>query len=136
MIGKEKRMGLFLIISGLIILSFPIIWYISWILNVRFFIFGIDILMLGLGALGLLVFFVGIYSLLPNPRMKGLLFLIIGSFLTGVGLYFTRYLLLNIDIIKSKSSSIYWTHILTIIGILIIIYGIIQIDKKINRNLV
>jgi hypothetical protein len=136
MIEKEKRMRLVLVIIGLIILSFPIIWYISLLLNVRFFIFGSDILMLGLGVLGLLVIFVGIYSLLSNPRMKGLYLLIIGSFLTSVGLYFTRYLLLNINFLISKSYSIYWTIILTIIGILIILYGIIKIRMKINHNLV
>jgi len=70
--------------------------------------------------------------------MKGLLFLITGSIITGVGLYFTRYLLLNIRILKlsGKSSYVYWTNILTIIGILILAYGIRQIVKKINRNLV
>lgn len=136
MLEKENRRGLVLVITGLILLSFSIILYISLILNVRFFIFGIEFLMLGSGALGLLVFFVGIYSLRNTPRMKGLLILMIGLFLTGGGLYFTRYLLLNPNFIISKSSSIYWTIILTIIGILIIEYGIIQIGKKRNRNLV
>ncbi|KKN35105.1 hypothetical protein LCGC14_0787050 [marine sediment metagenome] len=88
-----------------------------------------------LGALGFLYIIVRFYSTLPNPRIKGLFLLIIGLFLTGVGLYFTRYLLLNIDMLKSKSDSIYWTNILTIIGILIIAYGIRQIVKKMNLNL-
>ncbi|KKL85628.1 hypothetical protein LCGC14_1952810 [marine sediment metagenome] len=93
-------------------------------------------LILFLGALGLLYITLRFYSLLPNPRMKGLFLLIIGSVLTSVGLYFTRHLLLNPIIIRSKSYSIYWTNILTIIGLLIIAYGIRQIVKKMNLNLV
>ena len=124
---KENRSGSVLVISGLIMLSIPIIWYISLILNVRFYIFGNEFLMLGFGALGLLVTFFGIYSLLSNPRMKGLLILITGSPLTGVGLYFTIYLFSNPIILKSKSGAIYWTIFLAIIGILVILYGIMRI---------
>ena len=86
MVEKEKRMGLVLVIAGLIMISIPIIWYTLWILNVRIFIFSIEFLMLGAGALGLLVIFVGIYSLISNPRMKGLFLLIIGSIFTSGGL--------------------------------------------------
>jgi len=133
---KENRMGLVKVIIGLILLILAIIWYIALLLDVRICIFSSDILILFLGALGLLFIIIGIHSLLPTPPMKGLLLLIIGLLLTGVGLYFTRYLLLNPKILKSKSDSIYWTNILTIIGILIMTYGIIQIGKKINRKLV
>ncbi len=124
---KENRSGSVLVISGLIMLSIPIIWYISLILNVRFYIFGNEFLMLGLGVLGLLVIFVGIYSLISNPRMKGLFLLILGSIFTAGGLFFTIYLLSNINILKSKSGAIYWTIFLTIVGIIVILYGIMRI---------
>ena len=125
MIQKENRMGLVQVITGLILLIIAFIWYIALLF---------DILILFLGALGLLFIIIGIHSLLPTPPMKGLLLLIIGSILTGIGLYFTRYLLLNPKILKSKSSSIYWTRIMTIIGILIMIYGIIQIRRKVSTR--
>ena len=136
MIEKEKRMGLVLVITGLIISIPAITRIIEWYINLGLSTSSWGILLIPSGALGLLLIIVGIYSLLSNPRMKGLLLLIIGSFLTGVGLYFTRYLLLNPKIIKSKSSSIYWTNILTIIGILINAYGIIRIRKKLDLELV
>jgi len=140
MVEKEKRMGLVLVISGLIMLSIPIIWYISLILNVRFFIFGIEFLMYMSGALGLLVIFVGIYSLISNPRMKGLFLLIMGSIFTSGGLYFTIYLLSNISFLISKSGAIYWTITPIIIGILIFLYGIMRIiiyeyNERLKRKL-
>jgi len=116
-----------LVLIGLILLSFPIIWYISLISNVRFFIFGIEFLMYGSGALGLLVIFVGSYSLISNPRMKGLFLLIIGSIFTSGGLFFTMYLLSNINFLISKAYAIYWTITPIIIGILIILSGITRI---------
>ncbi len=135
---KGKGMGLVLVIIGLILLILAIIWYIALLLNVGFCLVSCDIQILFSGALGLLFIIIGIYTLLPNPRMKGLLLLIIGSFLTGLGLYFTRYLLLNFRILRlsGKSIFVYWTIILTIIGILIIAYGIRQIIKKINPPMV
>ena len=127
MIEKENRRGLVRVFSGLIILSFPIIWYISLVLNVRFYIFGLEFLMLGFGALGLLLIFIGIYSLLSNPRMKGLFLMILGSIFTSVGLYFTIYILSNPIILKSKSYAIYWTITPIIIGVIVILYGIMRI---------
>ena len=137
MVQKENRMGLVQVIIGLVLLILAIIWYIALFIDVKFCIFSCDILILFLGALGLLFIIIGIHSLLPTPPMKGLLLLIIGSILTGVGLYFTRYLLLNFRILKlsGKSSYVYWTNILTIIGILILTYGIIEIKRKISTRI-
>ena len=132
MIQKENRIGLIQVIIGLVLLILAIIWYIALFIDVRFCIFSCDIIILFLGALGLLFIIVGIHSLLPTPLMKGLLLLIIGSLLTDVGLYFTRYLLLNIRnlILSGKSIFVYWTISMTIVGILILIYGIIEIRRK------
>ncbi|KKM05648.1 hypothetical protein LCGC14_1751960 [marine sediment metagenome] len=137
MVQKENRMGLVQVIIGLVLLILAIIWYIALFIDVKFCIFSCDILILFLGALGLLFIIIGIHSLLPTPPMKGLLLLIIGSILTGVGLYFTRYLLLNFRILKlsGKSSYVYWTNILTIIGILILTYGIIEIKRKVSTRI-
>jgi len=138
MVQKENRMGLVQVIIGLVLLILAIIWYIALFIDVKFCIFSCDILILFLGALGLLFIIIGIHSLLPTPPMKGLLLLIIGSILTGVGLYFTRYLLLNFRILKlsGKSSYVYWTNILTIIGILILTYGIIEIKRKVSTRII
>ena len=129
---KENRTGLVEVIIGLVLLILTIIWYIALFIDVRFCIFSCDILILFLGALGLLFIIIGLHSLLPTPLMKGLLLLIIGSLLTGVGLFFTRYLLLNfrILILSGKSIFVYWTISMTIIGTLIMTYGIIEIRRK------
>ncbi|KKM71770.1 hypothetical protein LCGC14_1427290 [marine sediment metagenome] len=47
--------------------------------------------MLGIDALGLILIFDDSYSLLSNPRMKGLFLLIIESFLTEE-VYFLLYI--------------------------------------------
>ena len=133
MIEREKRKDFFLFIISLIILILGIIWGIAFFLGVRFFcIVSCESTVLFLGPPALLIF-LGICSLINNPRMKGLLLLITGSPITGVGLYFTIYLLSNPIILKSKSGAIFWTIIPIIIGILIIVYGIRQISKKIKR---
>lgn len=135
MIEWEKRKDFFLSIISSIILILGIIWGIAFFLGVSVCIVSCVFTILFLGLPALLIF-LGICSLINNPRMKGLLILITGSPLIGVGLYFTIFLLSNPIILKSKSGAIYWTIFLMIIGILIIAYGIRQIGKKINRNLV
>ncbi len=137
MVQKENRIGLIQVIIGLVLLILAIIWYMALFIDIGFCIFSCDILILFLGALGLLFIIIGIHSLLPTPLMKGLLILIIGSLLTGVGLFFTRYLLLNFRILKlsGKSIFVYWTIILTIIGILILTYGIIEIKRKVSTRI-
>jgi len=135
-LDKEKKIGLILFIAGLIILISTIIWVIIWSLDIG--IYGLDIVysIIYFSPFGLFVFFIGIYTLLSNPRRKGLLLLIIGSLLTGVGSYYTIGLLLNFKIIETEPELIVITIIPIIIGIIIIIFGIKLIRKKINYNLI
>ncbi len=135
MIERKKRKDFFLFIISLIILILGIIWGITFFLGVSFCIVSCQLTILGLGPPALLIF-LGICTLINNSRMKGLLFLITGLIITGVGSYFTGFLLLNPKILKSKSGAINWTIFLIIIGILIVAYGIKQIIKKINPPMV
>ncbi|KKN10291.1 hypothetical protein LCGC14_1038070 [marine sediment metagenome] len=135
MIERKKRKDFFLFIISLILLILGIIWGITFFLGIGFCIGSCYLTVVFFGPPALLIF-LGICSLINNPRMKGLLFLITGSIITGVALYFTRFLLLNPKLLKSGSEFINLTIFPTIIGILIIAWGIRQIIKKINPPVV
>jgi len=87
-------------------------------------------------AFGLFLLFIGIYTLLSNPRNKGLLLLIIGSLLTIVGSYYTINVFLNFEIFKYEPQIIVYIVIPIIIGITIILFGINLFRMEINHNLV
>ena len=61
---KEKRSGLILFITGLIILLSTIVWAIVWSLDLGIYVLAMGYPVIYFGVLGLFVFFVGIYILL------------------------------------------------------------------------
>jgi len=133
---KKKRSGLILFIIGTIILISAIIWAIIWSLDLGIYVLAMGYPIIYSIAFGLFLFFIGIYSLLSNPRNKGLLLLIIGSLITGVGSYYTINIFLNLEIFKSEPQIIVYVVIPIIIGIIIVIFGIKLIWMEINHNLV
>ena len=133
---KEKRSGLILFITGLIILLSTIVWAIVWSLDLGIYVLAMGYPVIYFGVFWLFVFFVGIYTLFSSPRTKGLLLFIIGSLLTGGGLYYTINILLNWEILKFEPLIIIDVIIPIIIGIIIIIFGIKLIRMKTNCNLV
>ena len=133
---KEKRSGLILFIIGTIILISAIIWAIVWSLDIGIYVLAMGYPIIYSIAFGLFLFFIGIYTLLSNPRNKGLLLLIIGSLLTIVGSYYTINIFLNFEIFKSEPQIIVYVIIPIIMGIIIVIFGIKLIKMEINHNLV
>lgn len=133
---KKKRSGLILFIIGTIILISAIIWAIIWSLDLGIYVLAMGYPIIYSIAFGLFLFFIGIYSLLSNPRNKGLLLLIIGSLITGVGSYYTINIFLNFEIFKSEPLVIVYVVIPIIIGIIIILFGIKLVRMEINHNLV
>ena len=133
---KEKRSGLILFIIGTIILISAIIWAIVWSLDLGIYVLAMGYPIIYSIAFGLFLFFIGIYTLLSNPRNKGLLLLIIGSLLTIVGSYYTINIFLNFEIFKSEPQIIVYVIIPIIMGIIIVIFGIKLIKMEINHNLV
>ena len=129
---KKKRNGLILFIIGTIILIFAIIWAIVWSLDLGIYVLAMGYPIIYSIAFGLFLFFIGIYTLLSNPRNKGLLILIIGSLLTSVGSYYTINIFLNFEIFKFEPQIIAYVVIPIIIGILIILFGIKLVRMKIN----
>ena len=130
---KKKRSGLILFIIGTIILIFSFLWAIVWSLDL-----GIHVLAMGYPiiysiAFGLFIFFIGVYTLLNNPRNKGLLLLILGSVLTSVGSYYTLNIILNFEIFKFEPQIIVYVVIPIIIGIIIILFGIKLVRMKISN---
>jgi len=133
---KEKRSGLILFIIGIIILISAIIWAIIWSFDIGIYVLAMGYPIIYSIAFGLFLFLIGIYTLLSNPRNKGLLLLIIGSLLTSVGSYYTINIFLNFEIFKSEPQIIVYVVIPIIIGIIIVIFGIKLIKMEINHNLV
>ena len=133
---KEKRSGWILFIIGTIILISAIIWAIIWSLDIGIYVLAMGYPIIYSIAFGLFLFLIGIYTLLSNPRNKGLLLLIIGSLLTSVGSYYTINIFLNFEIFKSEPQIIVYVVIPIIIGIIIVIFGIKLVRMEINHNLV
>ena len=133
---KEKRSGLILFIIGIIILISAIIWAIIWSFDIGIYVLAMGYPIIYSIAFGLFLFLIGIYTLLSNPRNKGLLLLIIGSLLTSVGSYYTINIFLNFEIFKSEPQIIVYVVIPIIIGIIIVIFGIKLVRMEINHNLV
>ena len=133
---KKKRSGLILFIIGTIVLIFAFLWAIVWSLDLGIYVLAMGYPIIYSIAFGLFLFFIGIYTLLSNPRNKGLLVLIIGSLLTIVGSYYTINIFLNFEIFKSEPQIIVYVIIPIIIGIIIVIFGIKLIKMEINHNLV
>lgn len=133
---KKKRSGLIIFIIGTIILISAIIWAIVWSLDLGIYVLAMGYPIIYSIAFGLFLFFIGIYTLLSNPRNKGLLLLIIGSLLTIVGSYYTINIFLNFEIFKFEPLIIVYIVIPIIIGIIIVIFGIKLIRMEINHNLV
>ena len=133
---KEKRSGLILFIIGTIILISAIIWAIVWSLDIGIYVLAMGYPIIYSIAFGLFLFFIGVYTLLSNPRNKGLLLLIIGSLLTIVGSYYTINIFLNFEIFKFEPQIIVYVIIPIIMGIIIVIFGIKLIKMEINHNLV
>ncbi len=133
---KEKRSGLILFIIGTIILISAIIWAIFRSLDLGIYVLAMGYPTIYFIAFGLFLFIIGIYTLLSNPRNKGLLLLIIGSLLTSVGSYYTINIFLNFEIFKSEPQIIVYVIIPIIIGIIIILFGIKLVRMEINHNLV
>jgi len=133
---KKKRCGLILFIIGTTILISAIIWAIIWSSDLGIYVLAMGYPIIYSIAFGLFLFFIGIYTLLNNPRNKGLLLLIIGSLLTIVGSYYTINVFLNFEIFKSEPLIIVYVVIPIIIGIIIVIFGIKIVRMEINHNLV
>ena len=133
---KKKRSGLILFIIGTIILISAIIYAIFRSLDLGIYVLAMGYPIIYSIAFGLFLFFIGIYSLLSNPRNKGLLLLIIGSLLTIVGSYYTINIILNFEIFKFEPQIIVYVIIPIIIGIIIVIFGIKLVRMEINHNLV
>ena len=133
---KEKRSGLIIFIIGTIILISAIIWAIVRSLDLGIYVLAMGYPIIYSIAFGLFLFFIGVYTLLSNPRNKGLLLLIIGSLLTIVGSYYTINVFLNFEIFKFEPQIIVYVIIPIIIGIMIVIFGIKLIRMEINYNLV
>ncbi|MBA7479033.1 hypothetical protein ES705_04905 [subsurface metagenome] len=121
---KEKRSGLILFIIGTIILISAIIWAIIRSLDIGIYVLAMGYPIIYSIAFGLFLLIIGIYTLLSNPRNKGLLLLIIGSLLTSVGSYYTINVFLNFEIFKFEPQIIVYVVISIIIGIIIILFGI------------
>ena len=132
---KEKRSGLIIFIIGTIILISAIIWAIVRSLDLGIYVLAMGYPTIYFIAFGLFLFFIGIYTLLSNPRNKGLLLLIIGSLLTSVGSYYTINIFLNFEIFKFEPQIIVYVVISIIIGIIIILFGIKLVRMEINHNL-
>ena len=130
---KKKRNGLILFIIGTIILISAITWAIVWSLDLGIYVLAMGYPIIYSIAFGLFLFFIGIYTLLSNPRNKGLLLLIIGSLLTIVGSYYTINIFLNFEIFKFEPQIIVYVVIPIIIGILIILFGIKLVRMKISN---
>ena len=133
---KEKRSGLILFIIGTIILISAIIWAIIRSLDIGIYVLAMGYPIIYSIAFGLFLLIIGIYTLLSNPRNKGLLLLIIGSLLTSVGSYYTINVFLNFEIFKFEPQIIVYVVIPIIIGIIIILFGIKLVRMEINHNLV
>ena len=133
---KEKRSRLILFIIGTIILISAIIWAIIWSFDIGIYVLAMGYPIIYSIAFGLFLFLIGIYTLLSNPRNKGLLLLIIGSLLTSVGSYYTINVFLNFEIFKFEPEIIVYIVIPIIIGIIIIVFGIKLVRMEINHNLV
>jgi hypothetical protein len=130
---KKKRSGLILFIIGTIILIFSFLWAIIWSLDLGIYVLAMGYPIIYSIAFGLFIFFIGVYTLLSNPRNKGLLVLIIGSLLTSVGSYYTINVFLNFEIFKFEPQIIVYVVIPIIIGILIILFGIKLVRMKISN---
>ena len=132
---KKKRSGLILFIIGTIILIFAFLWAIVWSLDLGIYVLAMGYPIIYSIAFGLFLFFIGVYTLLSNPRNKGLLLLILGSVLTSVGSYYTLNIFLNFEIFKFEPQIIVYVVIPIIIGIIIILFGIKLVRMKINQKL-
>jgi len=130
---KKKRSGLILFIIGTIILIFSFLWAIVWSLDLGIYVLAMGYPIIYSIAFGLFLFFIGVYTLLSNPRNKGLLLLILGSVLTSVGSYYTLNIILNFEIFKFEPQIIVYVVIPIIIGIIIILFGIKLVRMKISN---
>ena len=70
---KKKRSGLILFIIGTIILISAIIYAIFRSLDLGIYVLAMGYPIIYFIAFGSFLFFIGIYTLLSNPRNKGLL---------------------------------------------------------------
>jgi len=124
---RQKRSGLTLFFSGIIIFISTLLWAVVWSLELGIYVLALGYPIIYLGMLGLLLILIGAYALLNNPRTRGLMLLIVGLSIAGVGLFYTINVYLNFEFFKNEPQVLVYLIIPIIIGVIIFMGGIQKI---------
>lgn len=121
---KQKRSQLIILFSGIIIFISTLLWAMVWSIDLGIYVFALGYPIIYFSILGLILILIGAYALLNNPRMRGLMLLIVGLSIATVGVFYTINVYLNFEFFKNEPQVLVYVIIPIIIGLIIIMSGI------------